>query len=136
MNKMRCVSWCALAVLSSALAWMGGCSDGKVTNPFETEKVVADVDIGGEMKAVEASGNEHSKQGVKQLRAENWQAAAEELRQAVAADPRDWRSSYALGVAEEKLGNKAAALKAYEQANLNVKGAGNADITAAILRNK
>jgi Tfp pilus assembly protein PilF len=127
-----------MAALSSALivGSVGGCSDGKMTNPFETEKVAADVDIGGEMKAVEASSNEHSKLGVKQLRAENWQAAAEELKLAVAADPKDWRSQYALGVAHEKLGNKSEALKAYEQANLNVKGAGNADITAAILRNK
>jgi Tfp pilus assembly protein PilF len=125
---------CVTAALLLALAW--GCSDGKMVNPLEGERVMADVDLAGEMTSVEASSNAHCKMGVKHLRAENWSGAAEEFEAALADDPKDWRAAYGLGVAHEKRERYADALRAYEQANLNVKGAGNSDITAAILRTK
>lgn len=62
---------------------------------------------------VTASTNDQSKQGVRLLKIQEFAQAESVLQSAVATDPKDHRSYFALGVAREMTGDTKAAKQAY-----------------------
>lgn len=72
-----------------------------------------DDDEWAEFEVVSAN-TEASRQGVRAMSLENWDEAVSKLETAVAANPDDERSLFALGVAQEMKGDLEAALQSYE----------------------
>jgi tetratricopeptide (TPR) repeat protein len=66
---------------------------------------------------VESARTDNSADGVAALRAENYERAMDSLKAAVAEDPEDHRSLFALGVTCESMGDYDAALAYYQQAS-------------------
>ena len=65
---------------------------------------------------VVSSGNANSSEGVRRLRAEDYEGAVAAFQAALAERPNDHRSAYGAGVASEALGRMDAALNFYNQA--------------------
>jgi len=65
---------------------------------------------------VKSSGSKASKAGVAAMRAEDYEAAMEHFKAAVAEDPEDHRSVFCMGVVSELTGDWDAALKYYKRA--------------------
>jgi len=106
----------AMCVLAAALTMAAGCdSVGKTFSPKHSK---ADIDLDGDVITIESSSDQHSQDGVSHLRAEQWADAVREFNLAVTDNPKDDRSLKGLGVAYEKMGDKAHAYDAYSRANL------------------
>ncbi len=64
---------------------------------------------------LESSGNEASAMGVRLMRAEDYDGAVQNFKQALAEDPEDDRSAFCLGVTQELRGDWKEALAAYKR---------------------
>jgi len=80
---------------------------------FVSQLMPVRVDVEAE---VESSNNANSVRGVQNLRAEDFDAARDAFKAALAEDPGDYRSAYGAGVAAEAVGDLNQALNFYKQA--------------------
>jgi len=111
-------------LLAAALCFVAGCESmkdiGQDMGLREGETASVSVpfpELGEPVQVVvTASTNDQSKQGIRLLRIGEHAQAKSVLESAVAADPKDHRSYFALGVARELTGDNRAAKDAYTTA--------------------
>jgi len=84
------------------------------TREFVSMFVPCEVAYAYELKS---GSNKESAQGVRLLRADNYEAAMQSFRAALAEDPNDHRSVFCMGVTSELTGDWESALKYYRQAS-------------------
>lgn len=107
----------AIGVVMCSLLGVG-CSTESVFRSGPSEDNIARVDVENapDMVQVVASSNADSKAGVGHLRTQSWADAAAAFERALANNPGDVRSRFGLAVANEQMGNYAAAEAAYREA--------------------
>ena len=96
------------------------------TREFVSTIVPTQVDYAYELESSGGKGAKASAQGIRSLRSEDFEGAVQAFKAAIAEDPEDHKSAFALGVTYELSKNWEGALKAYRQA-LGMPGVGKED---------